>query len=324
MRTRSSLVTVVALLICLIPALTQALEPYSQNFEDLIQSDISALANDGWLVFGNVSEPDGTYLYGYGPFPAPNDGFAFSQIALFEGGDEQGLQQLVVFSDYNNLDHAAGNIIESNVFQEQTIEAGDLNHAWDFNFQAKRGNLEGGSTATAFIKTLDPANGYAITNFITAEMTDIPETWNAYSLSLTIGEDLEGQLLQIGFMNTATEYEGSGIFYDNLEFLDMGIVAVPDVGAAFGATLNQNFPNPFNPTTRIEFALEQPSYVDLSVYDLAGRLVASLHQGELAAGDHHVMWNGKNSSGMPAPTGQYRYALKTSTGQISRSMVLVK
>jgi len=324
MHFRSSVVLVAALLICLIPAAGQALEAYSQNFEDLVQTDINALANDGWIVYGNVSTPDGTYLYGYGPFQAPNDGFAFSQIVILEGGDDQGFQQLVVFSDYNNADHAAGNIIESNVFHEQTIEAADVDHAWSFDFQAKLGNIESPSTATAFIKTLDPDNGYAITNFIPVDMTEIPETWGGYSLSITIDSSLEGQLLQFGFMNTATLYQSSGIFYDNVIFQDQGPVGVPDASAAYGATLHQNYPNPFNPLTRIDFALEQAETIEISVFDLAGRRVASLFQGELTAGDHHVIWDGKTDTGQPAPTGQYRYALKTSAGQVSRSMVLVK
>jgi len=207
-----------AVLVGLIPAAGLALGPYSQDFEGLTQSDPGALAGDGWLVFGNVFDPGGGYLYGYGPFPAPNDGAAFCQIAIGEGGAEQGAQQLVVFSDYLNGDHGNGNIIESNVFQEQIIGTGDVGETWIFDFQAKLGNIEGGSTALAFIKTLDPGAGYATTNFITADMTSIPTTWSNFTLSIVIDATLDGQILQIGFLNTATLYEGSGIFYDNINF----------------------------------------------------------------------------------------------------------
>jgi hypothetical protein len=214
-----------AVLVCLAPAASHALMPYSQDFEGLDASSTSALADDGWLVFGNVFAPDWTYLYGYGVFPAPNDGSAFSAIVSGEGGAEQGDQQLSIFSDYNNTDHGNGNWIEANVFQEQTIEAGDVTETWTFDFQAKLGNLEGQTTALAFIKTLDPNNGFAQTNFITIDMTDIPATWGDYSLSIEIDASLEGQLLQIGFSSTATNYEGSGVFYDNIEFGPDGPVA---------------------------------------------------------------------------------------------------
>ncbi len=201
-----------------------ALAPYSQDFEGLSQGDAGALAADGWLVFGNVFGPDWSYWYGYGPFPAPNDGAAFCAIAVGEGGAEQGAQQLVVFSDYNNANHADGAYIEANVFQEQIIEAGNVGETWTFEFQAKRGNIEGATTALAFIKTLDPANGFAMTNFITVDMTTIPESWAGYSASITIDGGLVGQILQFGFASTATSYQGSGIFYDNVGFdLDGGV-----------------------------------------------------------------------------------------------------
>jgi len=215
----------VALLVGLIPAASFALTPYTQDFEGLTQSDPDALANDGWLVYGNVFTADGTYLYGYGPFGAPNDGAAFCQIVTGEGGPEQGAQQLVVFSDYNNVDHGTGNFIESNVYHEQPIGADAVGQTWTFYFQAKLGNIEGQSTAAAYIKTLDPDNGYATTNYVTADMTSIPTTWSHYWISLVIDASLEGQLIQFGFTNYATNYEGSGIFYDNIQFDLEGSIA---------------------------------------------------------------------------------------------------
>jgi hypothetical protein len=218
MRNRLNAFLLVAALV-LIPAASHALLAYNQDFEGLDQADINALANDGWLVFGNVFGPDGSYWYGYGVFPAPNDGAAFCAIASGEGGAEQGAQQLSVFSDYNNTDHGVGAFIEANVFQEQTIDAGDVSETWVFEFQAKRGNIEGQTTA------LDPNNGYQTTNFITIDMTSIPDTWGDYSISLQIDASLEGQLLQFGFSSTATGYEGSGIFYDNIGWTIDGPVA---------------------------------------------------------------------------------------------------
>ena len=321
MRTKLTVLTAVLCLIVAIPA-SAALSLYTQNYEALVQSDVNALANDGWIVFGNVFDASGNYLYGYGTFPAPNDGFAFCQIDVNQGGEEQGAQQMVVFSDYNNGDHAAGNLIESNVFQERTIEASDVGTVWSFAFQAKKGNIAGASTALAFIKTLDPANGWATTNYIPVDMTSIPDTWGGYELTLEITSGLVGQLFQFGFSNTATGYEGSGIFYDNIVF--QPIATTTDVPGAGAALLSQNFPNPFNPSTRIDFSLERDTRVDLAVFDLAGRRVASLSQGVLSAGEHHVIWDGRTDLGGSAPAGQYRYVLATPTVRTSRSMILLK
>lgn len=319
-----ALVVLAALPLLLAPAAQADLAAYSQDFELLDQLDPNALATDGWVVFGNVYAPDLTYLYGYGTFPAPNHAFGFCQIDLLQGGVEQGLQQLVVFSDYNNVDHANGNWIESNVFHEQTVGAADVGSVWSFEFQAKRGNIAGASTALAFIKTLNPAAGYATTNFLFEDMTAIPDTWGGWTISIAIDASLVGQLLQFGFANTATLYESSGIFYDNVVFHKTGDVSSVPGAAAAGLVLRQNYPNPFNPTTRIDFALEQPGRADLSVYDLAGRRIAVLVQAELGAGEHHATWDGRRDDGAPAPSGRYFYVLRTAAGEVSRGMALVK
>lgn len=316
----------VAALACMIPAAASALTPYSQDFEGLNAAGLTSLGDDGWLVFGTVW--DGTtmdWLYEYGPFSAPNNpgAPAFSAIAVGEGGVEQGDQQLSVFSDYENGDHANGHILESVVYREQVIGVADVGSTWIFEFQGKLGDLTGSSTAVAFIKTLDPLNGYQMTNFVSEDMTAIPAAWGGWTLRLTIDAGLIGQIFQIGFSCIASNYEASAVFYDNV-VLRMAVSPVPDEIAMAGAKLRQNYPNPFNPLTRIDFSLEHPGPVDIAVYDLGGRLVSRLLQRDMTAGDHSVNWNGRTAAGAPAPAGQYRYVMKTAAGQVSRSMVLLK
>lgn len=311
-----------AAFLCLAPSASRAdLVPYSQDFEGLVQSDPNALANDGWWVYGNVYDADSTWIRGYGSYPAPNHALAFCAIAVGEGGVEQGDQQLSVFSDYENTDHALGYLIESNVFHEQPIGAADVGNTWIFEFQAKLGNLEGTSSALAFIKTIDPNSGYDMTNFVTVDMTSIPTTWGGYSVSLPIISELVGQLLQFGFANTTTAYQGSGVFYDNVVFRNGGATAVVSPPSAF--ELRQNAPNPFTLSTSIAFTLSVPDDVDVSVYDVKGRRVATLVRGGLAAGLHQATWNGRTESGAALPAGIYQCVLRTSQGQVSRSMVLI-
>ncbi len=226
MNKRATAIIAVAMA-CLIPTMASALMPYSQDFEGLDPLDPAALTNDGWLVFGNVFGYDMAYWYGYGVFGAPNDGAAFSALVTGEGGPDQGANQLSIFSDYNNGDHTQA-WIESNVFQEQTVGAENVGEVWIFDFQAKRGNIEGDTTAAAFIKTLDPSSGWATTNYITVDMTSIPDTWADYSIFLAIDPSLEGQVFQFGFTNLCTQYQGSGIFYDNINFHEEGDVATAE------------------------------------------------------------------------------------------------
>ena len=221
-----------AVVLFLAPAVSQAdLASYSQNFESLTQSDPAALANDGWLVYGNVFDLAHNYLYGYGSFPAPNGTGAFCAIDAGQGGPAQGVQQLSVYSDYNNSDQAT-RLIEANVYHEQQIGVADVGEVYIFRFDAKRGNLVSPTEALAFIKTLDPNAGYATTNFITYNTTGIPTDWGTYSISITITPGLVGQILQFGFNSTTTNYAGSGVFYDNISFArDMG---TPTVSGTWG------------------------------------------------------------------------------------------
>jgi hypothetical protein len=188
---------------------------YSQDFESLDAASATVLGDDGWLVGANVFDPSGGYLYGYFAFPAPNGGPAFSAVASGEGGPAQGAQQLVVYNDYNNGDHAVGNLIEANVFREQVITAADVGRTLLFSFDAKLGDLQPPTTATAFIKIINTTTWYMDDNDY-LDMTGVPSTWDSYSLSMTIDSSFVGNLFQIGFMNTATNYTASGVVYDNI------------------------------------------------------------------------------------------------------------
>ena len=74
--------------------------------------------------------------------------------------------------------------------------------------------------------------------------------------------------------------------------------------------LHQNFPNPFNPITTIGFDLPSGKEVKLSIYDILGRQVRILVDGSLGAGQHHFIWEGTNSQGVPVAAGVYFYKLE--------------
>jgi hypothetical protein len=88
--------------------------------------------------------------------------------------------------------------------------------------------------------------------------------------------------------------------------------------------LSQNYPNPFNPTTRISFALPKQSQVRLQVFDMMGRVVATLVDEVLPAGKHAVVWNGRTSDGRQMASGLYFYTLKTGDYVATKKMMLLK
>jgi hypothetical protein len=88
--------------------------------------------------------------------------------------------------------------------------------------------------------------------------------------------------------------------------------------------LEQNVPNPFNPTTRIRFALPAASHVNVSVFDVHGRRVATLADRSMPAGNAEVVWNGRDARGVPASSGVYFYRLAANGHTLTKKMVLLK
>ncbi|NIA30602.1 MAG: T9SS type A sorting domain-containing protein [Actinobacteria bacterium] len=89
--------------------------------------------------------------------------------------------------------------------------------------------------------------------------------------------------------------------------------------------LEQNYPNPFNSSTSITFTLQKKAYIELSIYDVPGRLVRTLLQRELENGLHDVSWDGNDNLGIVVSSGVYFYKLQTS-GDLKRvgKMLLLK
>jgi len=84
--------------------------------------------------------------------------------------------------------------------------------------------------------------------------------------------------------------------------------------------IEQNFPNPFNPTTKITFGLSEKSNADLRVYDMLGREIAVLVNNEiLSSGTYNADFNASALS-----SGTYIYTLKTNNQVISKKMLLLK
>lgn len=94
------------------------------------------------------------------------------------------------------------------------------------------------------------------------------------------------------------------------------------VKAPFG--LSQNMPNPFNPVTAIRFTVPEDSYVNLTVYDVAGRRVKTLVDGNRKADFYRVMWDGTNNNGSSVATGVYFYRLKAGKNVMAKKMVLLR
>ncbi len=88
--------------------------------------------------------------------------------------------------------------------------------------------------------------------------------------------------------------------------------------------LNQNFPNPFNPGTTLEFGLPQDGRVQISIFDVRGRLVRTLVDETRSKGLHQVEWLGEDNTGRNVPSGIYVARMQFNTMVRMRSMTLVR
>jgi flagellar hook assembly protein FlgD len=84
--------------------------------------------------------------------------------------------------------------------------------------------------------------------------------------------------------------------------------------------LRNNYPNPFNPSTTIEFGLNNPAIVKLTIFNLLGQEIISLTDGAYSTGKHQIRWNGRNKNGVYVSSGIYIYRLLVKEPQTGKTL----
>ena len=138
------------------------------------------------------------------------------------------------------------------------------------------------------------------------------------------GVDIKNRAAVCGYH--ANGYEGINengflLLKAGIDWVTEGITGVEEDPASSLETyaLAQNFPNPFNPETTIEFQLEKPGHTTVSVYNSIGQLVATLINENLASGNYHVSFHAENQ-----PAGIYFYRIQSGDFSATRKMLLIK
>ncbi len=181
------------------------------------------------------------------------------------------------------------------------------------------------SDSTATVHNVQVRGNYAYASYYTAgiKVFDLTDPTNMtevghYDTFPGEGEDLKGAFGVYVFAPSGNIYvnceTGLYIFsFDNIT----GIETEEPVPADF--ELAQNFPNPFNPSTRIEFSLSAESDITLEIFDISGQKVTTLADGVWQAGSHTLRWDAAGYH-----SGIYFYRLTSNSHVQTRQMVLLK
>jgi surface protein len=152
-----------------------------------------------------------------------------------------------------------------------------------------------------------------------ADFTDY-ESFETIDTSFT---DMEYEMNQTYFYRiVAVDHAGNISDYSETveaAVLSIDIDQIPQVFA-----LHQNYPNPFNPTTQITYDLPEDALVNVTIYDMTGRLVKTMVNMEQNAGYKSIHWDATNHSGQSVSAGLYLYTIQAGEFRQTKKMVLLK
>jgi hypothetical protein len=146
---------------------------------------------------------------------------------------------------------------------------------------------------------------------------------NLWALRIFIDSNSHPQIIEInsvgliGFGNNTAFVPG--YIYYGVPSDANNLSATPEM-----FSLSQNYPNPFNSSTEIEFSLPQRGPVSLVIYDIQGREIRRLLDGNFEAGSHGIIWNGINDSNTLVSSGIYFYRLNSSNATQTNRMTLLR
>jgi hypothetical protein len=102
------------------------------------------------------------------------------------------------------------------------------------------------------------------------------------------------------------------------------VVRLADVQVPTKYALGQNYPNPFNPTTRFEVSIPKTAYVTIAIYDVLGRQITTLMNGQQGAGYYTMEWDARDARGLNVPTGIYFIRMLSDEFNQTQKIMLMK
>jgi hypothetical protein len=277
--------------------------------------------SDDWTLGASVADmdmdgKDEVYVSGYG------DGSLF--VITDADGDATSLDQTGTAAD-----DWAGNtevaVIGSNSLGMAAVEEGAVfSGGWAAN-DVKMWELTAGGSALDINAWM--ASSYAL--------TDSTATGSVLKMDAGWGDDDETLVVLLAYKGVADSVDVGGVMTldpaGNRVFRiaewDDGTMSVRDITTIMpdDYKLAQNFPNPFNPTTRIEYYLPMNNTISLTIYNMLGQEIVKLVNNKYTVGgSHFIVWNGTDKNGMKVGSGTYVYELRYGNFSKTRQMTFIK
>ena len=169
-----------------------------------------------------------------------------------------------------------------------------------------------GDTTNSFQLVIDPSNSSMTINF---QKFGLPSTRQAIRVGIQKDSTAGLSWLESGDYTDRIPADGSSVIIAPSTSTDVA----EGEGTPIQFALEQNYPNPFNPTTTIRFVVASNSRVSLRVFDLLGRELASLVDGDKLPGRYEIVWNASRCA-----SGIYFYRLEAGKFSQVRKMILIK
>jgi hypothetical protein len=149
--------------------------------------------------------------------------------------------------------------------------------------------------------------------------------WTQYYVDVTVPTGVNAKALEVR-LHVYSTFTGT-IYWDDLD--------VQVIGASTSARngknglpktfdLSNNYPNPFNPSTEIQFSVPKTANISLIIYNLLGQRVRTLAQGVYAPGQYRVTWDGRGEYGQTLASGVYFSRLETGSVALVKKMLMMK
>jgi hypothetical protein len=137
---------------------------------------------------------------------------------------------------------------------------------------------------------------------------------------------VKDQIIIFPDFNLSGRTQDNICYFDNISFSPSNSVGIDNKSETLpqGFLLEQNFPNPFNPTTTLRYELPENAFAKITIYDMMGREVKTLVNSLQAAGYKSIQWDATNNQGYHVSAGVYLYSIEAGDFRQTKKMILLK